>query len=259
MTQFVVVQSGYQIESQPVTTPTVAIPLRHDAKDFHMPYHVLHHDALTRQLPIGLLLRWRQLSTARFLGRRARVCMFLVQTLITAICQHARRGGNLAAHVLEHRKIMPATARLASADYFARVFVDYYLRLYRVSLLLARIVPPLFFFGRSISDSVASTTMTSIRLSLSGRNAFLPSNAKSGESFKMFSSLVIVRHTVGSLTAHDLAMWNCVRYSRQYSSIINIWSSIESLHGLPGFFCVRPSSRRTNSHIRLKVRGLTPQ
>ncbi len=53
MTDFVIIQSGDQVEPQSKSAAAVAIPLRDDAKDFQMPNHVLDQYSLPRQKTNG--------------------------------------------------------------------------------------------------------------------------------------------------------------------------------------------------------------
>lgn len=162
MRQFVIVQPSDQLEPQPKTSSPVPVSLRHDAKDFQMPNHVLHTNPFACQFSVGLLVQVAQLAALRLFHGRLRVFVFALQALIPSIRQYFGRGGNSAAALLEHFVIVPLPAPLLGTNYFTRPFVHDYLRLDCVSLLFARIVPPLFFFGRSISVSVTSTTTTSI-------------------------------------------------------------------------------------------------
>jgi hypothetical protein len=226
MAQLVVVQSGYQVEPQRETTAAIAVALRHDPKYLQMPDDVLHHDPQPRQLPILSLLLACQLRALRLLLRRARVLVLFLQALIAGIAQQMNACSNLAARLFEDGKVMRLARSVSGTNDFARPAVDDHLRLDGVPLTLARIVPPLFFFGRSIGVSVASTTTTSIRLSLP-RNCFLPGSRKSARRLRMSSTFVMMRHAVGSLNPYLCAMWNCVGYSRQYSRVSSTWSGGE--------------------------------
>lgn len=196
MAQLVVVQPGYQVEPQCKTTAAIAIAFRHDPKYLQMPDDVFNHDPQPRQLPILSLLLDCQLSAFRLLRWCARILMLFVQTLIAAIAQQMNACGNLTTCLFEDRKVMRLARPVGGTNDFARPEVDDHLRLDGVPLLLARIVPPLLFFGRSTGVSVASTTITSSWLSLS-RSRFLPGSLRSAHRFRMFSTFVMMRHTVG--------------------------------------------------------------
>src|SRR5438067_6683320 len=173
MAQLVVVQPGYQVEAQRKTAATVAVAFRHDPKNLQMPDDVFNHDPQPRQLSIFALLQGRQLPAFRLLLRRLRVPMLLAQTLIAGVAQQTNAGGDFTTRLFEEGEVMRSARPVCRTNDGTRPAVDDHLRLDGVPLLLARIVPPLFFFGRSIGVSVASTTMTSIWLSLS-RRCFLP-------------------------------------------------------------------------------------
>lgn len=258
MSQFVVVQSGYQIEPQSKSAAAVAVAFGDNPKDFQTPNHVFNHNALTRQLPIYSALVCAQLAAFWLLDGRLRVLMDGWQTLITRIAKQPNVISNRKSAFFEHGKIVRFADCLPGANNLARLLFNDNLRFYRVPLFLATVVSALFFFGRSIGVSVTSTTINSKVFSLA-RKTFLPGSWRSVQFFKRFSILRIVRETVASDTCHRLAIWNCVGYSRQYSSMSNTWSSTDSLHGLPDFFCTRVRSSRTNSQILAKVSGLTPQ
>jgi len=258
MSQFVVVQSGYQVEPQPETTAAVAVAFGDNPKDFQTPNHVFNRNPLTRQLTVCPTLRGTQLTAFRLLDRCLRQFVFFVQTLITRIAKQTNVICNLKARFFEHGKIVRPAACLPCANNFARFLVNNKLSFYRVPLLFPGIVAALFFFGRSIGDSVTSTTINSKAFSL-WRKTFLPGNCRSVQFFNKFSILTIVRETVASDNCHRLAIWNCVGYSLQYSKVSSTWFATDNLQGLPGFFCVRLSSSTTNSQIRTKVSGLTPQ
>ena len=258
MTDFVIIQSGDQVEPQSKSAAAVAIPLRDDAKDFQMPNHVLDQYSLPRQLAVGAPRGGTQLTAFRLFSRRLRVLVFLVQTLITGIGEQRNVFGKRKFRVLEQRKIVRFARRLFGANDFSPLLLDDNLRFYRVSFFLARIVSLLFFFGRSIDVSVTSTMTNSKVFSLSCR-AFLPGNLKSAQCLSKFSILTMVRETVASDNCQRLAIWNCVGYSRQYSSVNKTWSSTDNRQGLPDFLCTRVRCSRTNSQSLAKVSGLTPQ
>ena len=258
MNKRVIVQSSNQINAQHQTSSPIPIPLCQYPKDFQVSNHVFNHDALSRQLPICLSLLFAQLAAFRLFGWCLRVLVFLFQTLITGIAQAFNRLAQTQSALFEQFKIVCFAFCLARANDLSRFLVNDHLRFYRVPLTLARIVSALFFFGRSMTVSVASTTIISNKFSLSCKT-FLPGNLKSGHFFKISSILRIIRHTVGSLKFHELAMWNCVRYSRQYSKVNKTWSSILKRVGLPGFFCPRLSSSPINWQMWRNVSGLSPQ
>lgn len=218
MTDFVIIQSGNQVEAQSESAAAIAIPFRDDAKDFQMPNDVLDQHFAPRQLTVSAPLFFAQLFALRLFDRCLRIGVFLLQALITGISEQTNVFGNRQCALFEHRKIVRFAVALCRADDPVSRSVDNNLRFYRVPLFLARIVSLLFFFGRSIGVSVTSTITNSKVLSLS-RSTFLPGSFKSLQCLSRFSILTIVRETVASDNCQRLARWNCVGYSRQYSSV----------------------------------------
>ncbi len=204
MIQFKIIQSGNQIESQSEAATAIPVFFRHDPKYLQMPDHVFHHDSFSCQFAVFSLLLFAQLSAFRFLSRCLRVFVFACQALITAVCQTFDPVIHLQLALLEQFKIVRFPACLSGANNAPRFLVNDYLRLYRVPLALSRIISFLFFFGRSITVSVASTTITSKIFSLICKT-FLPGRRKSSHFFKISSILRIIRHTVGSLNPHALS------------------------------------------------------
>jgi len=117
--------------------------------------------------------------------------LLIQQVLFAALFQHcgvavqllpahvARVGDGLGvgmeanARLLEHPEVVTAASGVCEADDRARRLVDDELRLQGVTLFLARVIPALFFWGRSTGVSVASISTISYVWSLVTR-AFLP-------------------------------------------------------------------------------------
>src|SRR5215203_543339 len=226
MIQFKVIQSGNQVETQSKSATAIPVFFRDYPKYLQIANHVFNDDSFSRQLPICSFLFFRQLRSFGFFGRCLTVFVFLFQTLITGIAQAFNLFPQSQPALFEKFKIVRFAFRLTGAKNLPRLFINHDLRLYRVPLFLARIISALFFFGRSIIVSVASTTITSKIFPLVCKT-FLPGKRKSGQRLRISSILRIIRHTVGSLKFQELAIWNCVRYSRQYSKVSNTWSSIQ--------------------------------
>ena len=74
---------------------------------------------------------------------------------------------------LEQLEVMRFTWSEVRTDDLSVLLVDHYLAFGSMAFLLAGIVPPLSFFGRSTGDSLASIRTTSYSMSLLS-NAFLP-------------------------------------------------------------------------------------
>ena len=74
------------------------------------------------------------------------------------------------------------------------------------------------------------------------------------ERISASSILLIVRQTVASLMPYEPAIWNCVRYSRQYIKVISNWSACLNLGGQPKF----GNPRLRTSSILSKISCFTP-
>ena len=197
MTKFVIVQSGDQVEPQPETATSVAIPPGNDPKDFQMPNYVFNRDPLARQLAVLSPLLRTQLFPARLLPRRLRVFVFVVQALIPRIGKYTSFFGDRKSALLEQLEIARFPARLLCANDAGRLLVNHDLRFDCVPLAFSAVISALFFFGRSISVSVASTITNSKRFSLAC-SRFLPGGFNSRQFLSKFSILTIVRETAAS-------------------------------------------------------------
>src|SRR4028118_1702927 len=124
-----------------------------------------------------------------------------------------------------------------------------------MSFLFATVELFLFFFGRSTGVSVTSTTTTS-SLSLDCRSFFLPGRVKALELTRLSSIFLTILYAVDSFTPHVCPIGKYVRYSLQYSKVINNWFSLLNLLGLPGGFCNSICSK--TDIIASKVFGCTP-
>lgn len=253
----IIIQSSNQIDSQHKAATAISIPLAQDSEDFQMPNDVFDHDPLRCQLFVKLFLLIGQLATFRFLKRRSRVFVQRKQTLITAVCQTLDIFGQVRLAMLVKRKVVPSAFGKSRINDLFGLPASPDLRFYRVSLFLARIVSFLFFFGRSIGDSATSTTTTSISGDRSAKR--LPGKVNSFESVRMSSTRAIMRETALSEIPQLVPRWNIVRYSRQYSSVNNTWSSVSSFGGLPDTSRWAADLVRTISHILSKVLRSTPQ
>ena len=137
MTDFVIIQSGNQVEPQSESAAAIAIPFRDDAKDFQMPNHVLDQYPAPRQLTVGAALFFAQRLAFRLLERRLRVGVHLLQALITGISEQTNVFGNRQRALFKHRKIVRFPVSLGCANNSARRLVNDHLRFYRVPLFLA--------------------------------------------------------------------------------------------------------------------------
>mgnify|MGYP006924543264 CR=1 FL=1 len=103
---------------------------------------------------------------------------------------------------------------------------------------------------------MASSATSAIRGPSSTRVS-LGESAKRPEAISRSSTRHTIRWAVDSCKAYSAAMWNRVRYSRQYESASSSWSGSESLLGRPGFLPASACSR--TSSIAWKVGLGTPQ
>ena len=123
---------------------------------------VLDDDPQTGQFAVAAFGFRCKFLSAWLLLRRLTVAMQLVQTLITPIGQ--ARDGNFwlnAASFVQGKIMLCPTAVRRTEDLFGAL-IDYHLAFRCVALLLAAVVAPLFFLGRSIGVSLASTITASI-------------------------------------------------------------------------------------------------
>ena len=181
---------------------------------------MLNHNSFPSQNAISLFLSLCQSMIFGFLERSLAVFMKFSQALISSICQNMKVLCEVTAIVLEQLKIMFASITKSRGNNLSTYSIGNYLCFLGMTLLFAAVMPFLAFFGRSIGCSLTSTSTTSNTVSLAW-SAFLPGNRNLPERTKAFSTLWIVRQTVASLTPYDWAIWNSVRYSRQYIKVIN--------------------------------------
>jgi hypothetical protein len=81
--------------------------------------------------------------------------------MIAAVAQTLGRLVEPNPAALEEPEVMLPSTPVRRADHSPGLAIDHELRLERVPLLLAAVAAPLFFWGRSIGVSLASTTTTS--------------------------------------------------------------------------------------------------
>jgi hypothetical protein len=258
MLNCIIIQTGDQIHSQHKSAAAIPVSLTQNAEDFQMPDNMFDYHTLARQSLVKFFLLSGQLAALGFLKRCPRVFVQREQTLITAVRQTFDCFRQIRFGVLIQRKIVSCAFGKSGVNNTARFLANSYLSFDRMPLFLARIVAFLFFFdGRSIGDSATSTTT----ISTSGDQSAIrfPGRANSPESVKISSTRVIIRDTDDSLMPQLVPIWNIVRYSRQYSSVSKIWSSITSFGGLPSTSRWATLFWRTISHILLKVSRSTPQ
>ena len=128
-----------------------------------------------------------------------RVAMKLLQTGIAAVSQTQGVSVHRQGALLEQSKVMSAACTKAGRDNALIGFLDDDLSFAGVALFLSAVVAPLFFWGRWIGISVASTTMIS-KANSGSCKAFLPGKLHCPQATNAASTWRIVRQTVGSDT-----------------------------------------------------------
>ena len=122
---------------------------------------------------ILLFLFEREPMMLAFLVRCLAVGVEFMHTLITAIGQQFQSGRQRQAALLEKSKVVRPSSACDHAQNLLRAIVNHDLPFLGVAFLLTRVEPALFFWGRSMRCSLASTTIT-IRSKEPSCNAFLP-------------------------------------------------------------------------------------
>jgi len=153
--------------------PAVAVPLRKYAKPIHEPYRMLVARAGAGKLAVPALVLRAQRALLRLLLRQIAVAAQLSHALAPAVQQQLGAGQKARERPLEKAEIVRHSRGEGKADYQPVGFPRHDLRFHGAPLLLARIAPALFFFGRSIGVSVASTRITSQSMPSFSR-AFFP-------------------------------------------------------------------------------------
>ena len=123
---------------------------------------MLDDDPQTCQCAVAAFGFRCELLPAWLLLWRLTVAMQLVQTLITAIGQARDVSFWLNAALFVQGKVMLCPTAVRPTEDLLGARIDYHLAFQCVALFLAAVVAPLFFLGRSIGVSLASTTTASI-------------------------------------------------------------------------------------------------
>ena len=106
------------------------------------------------------LFRSKLMSFRSLFGQDALGVLF-VQSGIAVVREHQGIAGKGQAAILEQLKIMPFPLATCKEEDIPACGIDDKLHFQGMFLFLARIIPALFFLGRSISHSVASTSTVS--------------------------------------------------------------------------------------------------
>ena len=231
-----------QIEAQskgfaPIAFAPIAVTPAQDAEDFEACQSVFHDHALARQLAVVFLLFGRERMMLAFLVRRLTVLVPAVQAPVAGISQTAALFTQPQTAAFEQREVVGVTGTKSRGHNAPTLLLDHNLSFQGVPFLLAAEKVLAFFWallpcGCLMTHSVASITTTCQTISL-GRKAFLPGKVNRPERIKAFSTRRTVREAGASLKPYALAIWNSVRYSRQYISVSSNWSHKGSLGGRP--------------------------
>ena len=156
-------------EGKPISF--VPIARRKNPKSFQIPVYMFNAYSLTRNLVIVGFIFGCQGMFFRGFARNQTVLVNFINSGIARIQNSLNSFGNMYSAFLENPKIMHVSLRNGKTDDIQGFRIYDQLNLQRVSFFLPGVVTLLFFWGRSISHSVASTKTTSI--SKSSINAFL--------------------------------------------------------------------------------------
>src|SRR5215210_843166 len=258
MLQTVIVDSGNQIEAQTEPLAPIPIPLCQNPKYLQISENMFNHNSHPPDFTIAGFFFFRQLSAFRLFLWRSTIPVQFLQSLVTFIAQFENFFRQLDPTLFVKLEIVDRSRSVCRRHNLFRFYVRNDLRLDGVPLFLPTVVSLLFFLGRSIGVSPTSTTTISKARSFCLRT-FLPGIRNSGQSFKISSTDWMIRQTVLSDKPQGVAMWNCVRYSRQYSKVKRTWFGTDSFGGLPATRRRDFIFSATRWHIFSKVFFFTPQ
>jgi hypothetical protein len=180
----------------------MAVALGQHAEDLQAADHLLHHHALLGQQAIDPALLGAQWASRRLaVGRRARG-MQALDPLVALVRQQGCLGRDGRSRALEEREIVLAPLAYRQVEDALAVDLDEDLALESVPLLLAAVVGPLLFLGRSTAVSATSTTTASA----AARSARLPGKAKRPDRTSASSTRRTMRQAVASCTP-QLCAW----------------------------------------------------
>ena len=120
-----------------------------------------------------LFLLGRERVKFAFSVRYLAVGVEFVHAFVAGVGQQFDARRQRQPRVFEQSEVVRFTARHLHAQNLLGALVDHELRLLGVALLLARVEPLLFFWGRSMRCSLASTT-TTCKFNPPSCNTFLP-------------------------------------------------------------------------------------
>lgn len=139
----------------------VSVARREYAKAFEVTVDMLNTYPPLGEFRIGAFLLRAQLVFFRTLFGKRTLGMQLGQTAIASVGENQGVAGKRQSAVLEQLKIVPLPLATRKAEDIPTGGINDKLNFQGVFLFLARIIPALFFLGRSISHSVASTSTVS--------------------------------------------------------------------------------------------------
>ena len=138
----------------------VAVAITKNLEPLDRTVHMLDANAVTGQIPVEPLLQRRQLALARLLEWNQAEGVQTANALVAFIRHPQNAGVDSDAAPLEQLEIVDRAFGLMDANDFSALPVDQDLVFDGVAFLLAGIRFGLFFWGRSVSHSIASTTTT---------------------------------------------------------------------------------------------------
>jgi len=130
---------------------------------------------------------------------RSAIGMYASNALVSAVSYGFGVLIEVYPGILEQSEVMSFSWSKVGTQYFLVLLTDDYLAFGRMTLLFARVVPPLSFFGRSTGDSEASTRATSMIVFDLTRD-FLPGKANCLSLMRVFSTQRLIYQAVLSPT-----------------------------------------------------------
>lgn len=164
---------GDEIEAQAESFSAISISAAENAKAFERPDHVFDCDTTRSQSTVLLFLfrcQWMQLT---FLERCPRVAMQRIDTLIAGVAQKDNLGQERQSAAFEKCEVVSFSGASGHTHDCFLQWVDHDLPFLGVAFLFAGVASALFFWGRSMRCSLASTTIT-VRSKEPSCRAFLP-------------------------------------------------------------------------------------
>jgi hypothetical protein len=189
-----VVQASEQAQPQAKPFVAMAVTVGKDAEHLEAANHLFDDHPLLGQQAIGPPPLGSQLPTWRLaVGRRAQGMQVLDALVALVRQERCRRWQGWPGPLVDAEVVLPPFADAHVQDALA-LHLDEELALEGVALLLARVVGPLLFFGRSTGVSATSTTTVPSTV----RTARLPGRAKRPDPTSAASTRRTMRQAVAS-------------------------------------------------------------